>query len=152
MARINKSEVLGMSYGTACNRLRKMILFKLVKDTGLNICHQCGKPIEHIDELSIEHKKAWLNADNPIETFFDLENIAFSHLSCNIRVHDNSSITKSMRNKAAGGEYSNCILAMNDAKKIRELSKTMKGVDIAKMYRVSKHTVYRILRGTSFNY
>lgn len=152
MSRENKNKALGMSYGTACNRLRKMILFKLVKDLGLNICYQCGRPIETVDELSIEHKKAWLSSDNPVESFFNLDNIAFSHLTCNIRVHDNTSATNSIRKKAEKGEYSNCILAMKDAENIRELGKTMKGVDIAKMYGVSKHTVYRILRGTSFNY
>lgn len=152
MARVNKSKILGMPYGTASNRLRKMLLFKLVKEAGLNICYQCGEPIETPEELSIEHKKAWLNSDKPIDTFFDLDNIAFSHLSCNIRVHDSASMIKTIRGKAEKGEYSNCILAMKDAENIRELSKTMKGVEIAKMYGVSKHTIYRILRRATFNY
>jgi hypothetical protein len=33
--------------------------------------------------MSIEHKEAWMGAADPLASFFDLENIAFSHLSCN---------------------------------------------------------------------
>ena len=80
-----RHEQLEMPFGTAQNRLRKMILFELLQKTGLNICFQCGKNIETIEELSIEHKIPWLDSDNPKELFFDLENIAFSHLSCNCK-------------------------------------------------------------------
>ncbi len=39
--------------------------------------------IESVDEFSIEHKTDWQNSKKPIKNFFDVENIAFSHLSCN---------------------------------------------------------------------
>ncbi len=78
-----KAEALGMSYGAAANRLRKMILFDLVCRLRLNVCFQCGTEILSINDLSIEHKKPWLRSDDPIHTYFDLNNIAFSHLSCN---------------------------------------------------------------------
>lgn len=82
-----KSEQLGMSFGTASNRLKKMILFALVKSrSGLDRCYRCGESIESVEELSIEHKEPWLDSDNPKELFFDLQNIAFSHLSCNVKV------------------------------------------------------------------
>jgi hypothetical protein len=42
-----------------------------------------GAEIESEKQLSIEHKIPWLDSENPISLFFDLENIAFSHLSCN---------------------------------------------------------------------
>jgi len=61
-----------------------MILFSLVCQLGLNDCYQCGKEILSVGDLSIEHKEPWLRADDPAESFFDLDNIAFSHLSCNI--------------------------------------------------------------------
>lgn len=77
-----KSAQLGMPYGTATNRLRKQILFSLLIKLGDNICFQCGKLIESVDVLSIEHKKAWLDKDPAL--FWDLDNIAFSHLFCNI--------------------------------------------------------------------
>ena len=76
-----KSEQLGMPHGTANARLRKMILFSLIQEINKDICFQCGKKIENIDNLSIEHKIPWL--DNDINLFWDLDNIAFSHLKCN---------------------------------------------------------------------
>lgn len=78
-----KADALGISYGAASNRLRKMILFSLVCRLRLNTCYQCGKEIISIDDLSVEHKEPWLQADNPVKSFFDLNNIAFSHLGCN---------------------------------------------------------------------
>ena len=77
-----KQEQLGMPSGTANARLRKMILFHLLKQLKQNFCYQCDLEIQDINELSIEHKKPWL--DNSVELFWDLENIAFSHLMCNI--------------------------------------------------------------------
>jgi len=82
-SKINKSEALGMNIGTATGRLRKEVLFSLVCRLGENICFQCGEEICSVGELSMEHKEPWLRADNPMECFFDLDNIAFSHLSCN---------------------------------------------------------------------
>ena len=79
-----KDEQLGMPHGTAVARLRKAVLFKLLQDSGLNVCFQCDGIIENVNDLSLEHKKPWLDSDNPVETFFDLENVAFSHLHCNI--------------------------------------------------------------------
>lgn len=79
-----KSEQLGMSHGTASNRLRKAIMFALVKEAGLDVCFQCGEQIKDIGNLSIEHKIPWLDSKDPAGLFFDLNNIAFSHLKCNI--------------------------------------------------------------------
>lgn len=78
-------EQLGIAHGTANGRLRKMLLWKYVVDAGDNICFQCGQTIESIDDLSIDHKTPWLDSEDPISLFFDLGNIAFSHLSCNMR-------------------------------------------------------------------
>ena len=77
-----KAEQLGMPPGTANARLRKLIMFNLVQQTNRDICFQCGERIDNVKDFSIEHKKAWL--DNDSELFWDLENIAFSHLHCNI--------------------------------------------------------------------
>ena len=78
-----KMEQLGMNPATAANQLRKKILFSLLKEAGLDNCYHCGEKIEFIMELSIEHKIPWLDSDNPGKLYFDLDNIAFSHLSCN---------------------------------------------------------------------
>ena len=78
-----KREQLGMNPATAASQLRKMILFDFVKRLGLDKCYRCGTKIEKKENLSIEHKKAWLDSENPAGLFFDLNNIAFSHLRCN---------------------------------------------------------------------
>lgn len=78
-----KAEALGMAHGTASARLKRMILFSLICKLEENFCFRCGKEIFTPGDLSIEHKEPWLHADNPVATFFDLDNIAFSHLSCN---------------------------------------------------------------------
>ena len=79
-----KAMVLGMAFGTANGQLRKRILFSLVRTYGLSDCFRCGDPITCPSDFSIEHKMPWLTADSPMEAFFDLDNIAFSHLRCNV--------------------------------------------------------------------
>ncbi|AID17913.1 HNH endonuclease [Bacillus phage JBP901] len=78
-----KSEQLGMSFSTANNQLKKNVLFDLVKRCNLDKCFQCGEKIEDISNFSIEHKTPWLHSDDPVNLFFSLDNIAFSHTSCN---------------------------------------------------------------------
>lgn len=76
-----KRKQLGMPFGTANGRLKKMIFFSLVKETKKDMCFRCGKKIKNIKDLSVEHKKPWL--DESVDLFWDLNNIAFSHLKCN---------------------------------------------------------------------
>lgn len=78
-----KDLALGMPHGTASNRLRKALLFKYIVKAEEDACFKCGQRIENIDDLSIEHKTPWLYSDDPSSLFFDLENVAFSHLKCN---------------------------------------------------------------------
>ena len=75
---------LGMSHGKASQILRKSIIFDFAKRLDLDDCYRCNKKIKDIKELSIEHKENWLNSKDPIGLFFSLDNIAFSHLTCNI--------------------------------------------------------------------
>lgn len=79
-----KTLQLGMPIGTASNRLRKLIIFDLLKKSYLNVCHQCETDINSVDDLSIEHITPWLDSEKPLDLFFDLNNIGFSHLSCNV--------------------------------------------------------------------
>ena len=88
-----KSELLGIPWGTANGRMRKMLIWHLVTKFELGSCYRCDEKINTIEELSIEHKEAWQSADDPIEVFYDMENITFSHLYCNIG-HTNRSKTK----------------------------------------------------------
>lgn len=76
-----KDATLGMPHGTANNRLRKNILFHLLAKLNENVCFKCGLRIEKVEELSIEHKLPW--EGRSAELFWNLDNIAFSHLHCN---------------------------------------------------------------------
>ena len=70
-----------MNPSTASHRLKVDILFKFVIEAG-NKCFQCNKTLTRQD-FSIEHKIPWLDSDDPIKLYFDLDNIAYSHQSCN---------------------------------------------------------------------
>ncbi len=94
----NKSEQLGISFGSAVHQLRKSIMFHLLQKLGENICFVCSTPINRVDELSIEHKIPWQNNDTAL--FWDIDNIAFSHLRCN-KTH---SYPESIRRRRIGPE------------------------------------------------
>jgi len=36
------------------------------------------------ENFTIEHKVPWLDSEDPVKMFFDLDNIAFSHHKCNV--------------------------------------------------------------------
>ena len=122
------SDQLGINVGTAQNRLVKDILFKFMNDLSLNNCYQCGEQMQR-DTFTIEHKAPWRNESNALELFFDLDNIAFSHLKCNTaaaRRPDVKSMTpqeyKEHKNKRARERYSNITQEKRDEinKKRRE--------------------------------
>lgn len=99
-----KQRLLGQPFGTATNKLRKMLLFDYAKRLNEDNCYRCQIRIETLEEFSIEHTVAWQGSINPKETFFDITQIAFSHLSCNVaygnlgkRIYEN----KGERYKAA---------------------------------------------------
>ena len=79
-----KKVQLGMAQGTARNRLIKSLMFSMSKELDRNFCFQCGFEIESIDQFSIEHKIPWLDSEDPVGLYFDLDNISFSHHSCNV--------------------------------------------------------------------
>lgn len=81
-----KHHQLGMNFSTASNRLRKLVLFKLVVETDRDICFRCGKKILSADDCTIEHKESWQHKST--ELFWDLNNIAFSHSTCNTRARN----------------------------------------------------------------
>lgn len=138
-----KSAVLGEHHSTARARLVKMILFKLLVDNNLNNCFRCNQKIDAIKDLSIEHKKAWLNSGNPKELFFDVNNVAFSHLDCNCgnklypngRPSENRPIKKGHFRKLSDDQ-------------IREI-RNIKGLtyrEIAPKYNVSHQTIEGIIK------
>jgi hypothetical protein len=83
---VKKSRLLGLPFTTARLRLQRDIVFELAKRCQMDDCFRCGKKIERVEDMTIEHKTAWMSAPDPVATFFDLENIAFSHSLCNTKV------------------------------------------------------------------
>lgn len=102
-------EIFGIPYSTASYRLNRLILFKLLKETKKDICYRCGKKINEVNTLSIEHKRAWKSSNNPIQYFFDLENISFSHLHCNISFAQLGKSYKKMERIGISGHRGVCI-------------------------------------------
>lgn len=89
-----KKDQLGINPGTASSILKKSIMYSMARRLGEDVCYQCKEKIKSIDEFSVEHKKPWLDSDDPKGLFFDLDNIAFSHMSCNIKARRAGRIAK----------------------------------------------------------
>jgi hypothetical protein len=83
-AKEKRTKQLGMNPATASGALKKQLMFHLAQKCEMDTCYQCGKRIETSKELSVEHKTPWMDSEDPVGLFFDLDNIAFSHLSCNV--------------------------------------------------------------------
>ena len=47
-----------MPFGTACNKLRRMVMFNLLQRHEENVCYKCGKMILRAEDLTVEHKEA----------------------------------------------------------------------------------------------
>lgn len=94
-----KARLLGEPYGTATNKLRKLLLFEFVKKLNLDTCYRCNTRIIRIEEFSIEHTIPWQGSDNPVDTFYDITKIAFSHLYCNVRAGEHNKKYSSIREK-----------------------------------------------------
>ncbi|MFF2532424.1 hypothetical protein ACFVS2_26475 [Brevibacillus sp. NPDC058079] len=99
-----KSNQLGMSFGKANQILRKKLMFSLIQKCTLDICFRCNKKIETVDELSLDHKEEWLHSTDPVELFFNLDNVVFSHLKFNIS-SNNRNIPKIRRTLKGSNGY-----------------------------------------------
>ena len=75
-----KESQLGMNHSTASARLVKDILFSFIKDVP---CYRCGKALDR-ETFSLDHKRPWLNTEDPVTIYFDLDNISYSHIKCNV--------------------------------------------------------------------
>lgn len=78
-----KSKQLGMNPSTASGRLVKDLLWNFIKTTGQDACCKCGEPMSR-ETFSIEHVTPWLDSEDPVGLFFDVGNIGYSHLRCNV--------------------------------------------------------------------
>ena len=81
-SKVKDSELLGINVSTASNKLVKDLLFNFIVETKKDKCFRCGLDLSR-DNFSIEHKESWRLSNKPKETFFDLQNISYSHLNCN---------------------------------------------------------------------
>jgi hypothetical protein len=72
-----------MDPGTARNHLITDLLFDFALRAG-HKCHRCNQPLTRAT-FSVDHILPWLDSPNPMDLFFDLRNIAYSHLACNSR-------------------------------------------------------------------
>jgi hypothetical protein len=75
-----EARLLGMPWTTAATRLQRMLLYALADECGKLDCYRCGERIDSVQEFSIEHIVSWLDSPN---LYWDLTNIAFSHMVCN---------------------------------------------------------------------
>ncbi len=80
-----RDKQLGKPFTSCRAVLDRLILFNLLKRLEENFCYRCEKEIKSVNEFSVEHKISWVDSDNPKELFWSMDNIAFSHLSCNCR-------------------------------------------------------------------
>jgi hypothetical protein len=61
----------------------RFTLFKLIKLIGKDTCYRCQETFNDYSEYTIDHIVPWVNEPNAKELFFDVDNIAFSHSTCN---------------------------------------------------------------------
>lgn len=78
-----KTLQLGMNPSTASGRLVKDLLWSLIQQTGQCTCCKCGTQMSR-ETFSIEHVIPWLDSEDPLGLYFDLDNISYSHLRCNV--------------------------------------------------------------------
>ncbi len=158
MDKCKKSQKLGMSFGKAGHILHKNILFNLVQKCDLDICYRCGKRIESKIHLSVEHKIAWLNSDKPKELFFDLDNIAFSHLKCNVDARDKTFYKKEeykqkLSKACSHGNYPQSKLNEEKVKEIKlQLKQGIGILKIAKKFNVAHKVITFINQGKMWKY
>jgi hypothetical protein len=74
---------LGMDLAAARKKLVNYILLDFLQQLGQDNCWQCGRKIQSVSDLTIEHIEPWSSSEDPVAAYFDLKNISFSHKSCN---------------------------------------------------------------------
>ena len=97
-----KSVQLGMPFSKANYLLSRDILFSFSQRLGYTKCIHCKNLLTR-DTFSIEHLIPWQDSASPFELFFDINNIAFSCLSCNTkasRKYHKKYVSKSESNRA----------------------------------------------------
>ncbi len=58
--------------------------------------------------MSVDHKNDWQSAKNPADTFFDIFNIAFSHVTCHVTCNANAAQKRRLPHGFAKGRDCKC--------------------------------------------
>jgi len=137
-----KAEQLGMPIGTAANRLRRMILFDLVRKLGLDTCIRCGLQIEEIEQFSIDHIEPWLDASPDL--FWDLDNMGFAHKHCNSAAGRRNPKAFANVRFPYGSSHKDAKLTEDAVRSIRKryASGEANGPTLAREYKLSHRTIY----------
>ena len=123
-----------MNESTARNRLVKLLLFDFVKKTNLDTSYRCGEKIINVGGFSIDHKESWLY--NSIDSFWDLDNIAYSHKICN-------SIEPNKRRKKKGPPGASWCYSCERFLPVKGFSKrSSRWNDLARECKKCRHTRY----------
>jgi hypothetical protein len=77
-----RARLLGMPFDVATRLLQKQIIVAWARRLGLASCFRCGGLVT-VETLSFDHKASWMRSPDPLGFYFDIENIALSHLRCN---------------------------------------------------------------------
>lgn len=139
------TEFLGMTDAAARFRLSRLVMFKLAGELGKLVCFQCDDPIQTVEEFSIEHKIPYLWVD--VNLYWDLDNVAFSHLLCNIKRIRNRrpmehGVTRYGR-KGGGCRCQICTKAASEYTKRQRAIKSSKPVPSHIKHGLSTYTTYR---------
>ena len=102
------SKELGIDAGTAHNRLVKDLLWKFIVQCETTKCFRCGLEMCR-ETYSVEHKIPWRGTDNARGLFFDLDNVTFSHLKCNMAAaRKPTKLTEIPHGTISGYNHHNC--------------------------------------------
>lgn len=74
---------LGVKAGKALGILYKKIRFDQAVRLKEDICCRCGEKITDIDDFTIDHIEPWIHSEDPVDRFYNLDNIGYAHSKCN---------------------------------------------------------------------
>ena len=89
--------------GSTVNKLQRKVIYALALKLGLLDCYRCGSFVEE-EDFSLDHKENWQGAIDEGSVFINPDNIAFSHMLCNV-IAGGAFFNSSKLNCPQGHEY-----------------------------------------------
>lgn len=74
----------GVSNSAMRNRLRAKIIYSFFVMRDGDKCFRCGEPVDQKD-YSIDHGESFWDADDPLESFYNVSKCFLSHFTCNTK-------------------------------------------------------------------